>query len=86
MTHSLAAALPAESRYSSSHTPQLFVRDSDGNYIGDYCRRGGGGVPQPGDLVRSARDLRRGGRAATAQGTGRLRAAWHPPFPGALMC
>lgn len=33
MTHSSAAALPAESRYSPSNAPQLFVRDSDGNYL-----------------------------------------------------
>ena len=33
MTHTSAAALPAESRYSPSNAPQLFVRDSDGNYL-----------------------------------------------------
>jgi DNA repair protein RadC len=33
MTHTPAAALPAESRYSPSNAPQLFVRDSDGNYL-----------------------------------------------------
>ncbi|WP_416139227.1 RadC family protein [Halomonas sp. HK25] len=33
MTHSSAAAIPADSRYSPSNAPQLFVRDSDGNYL-----------------------------------------------------
>ena len=33
MTHTSAAAFPAESRYSPSNAPQLFVRDSDGNYL-----------------------------------------------------
>lgn len=33
MIHTSAAALPAESRYSPSNAPQLFVRDSDGNYL-----------------------------------------------------
>jgi DNA repair protein RadC len=33
MTHSSAAAIPADSRYASSNPPQLFVRDSDGNYL-----------------------------------------------------
>ncbi len=33
MTHTSAAALPADSRYSPSNAPQLFVRDSDGNYL-----------------------------------------------------
>ncbi|MFY0991790.1 RadC family protein [Halomonas sp. C05BenzN] len=33
MTLSSAAACPADSRYSSPNVPQLFVRDSDGNYL-----------------------------------------------------
>ncbi|MBF7052314.1 DNA repair protein RadC [Halomonas sp. KAO] len=33
MTHTSAAAIPADSRYSSSNASQLFVRDSDGNYL-----------------------------------------------------
>ena len=33
MTLSSAAACPAGSCYSSPNTPQLFVRDSDGNYL-----------------------------------------------------
>lgn len=33
MTLSSAAACPADSRYSSPNAPQLFVRDSDGNYL-----------------------------------------------------
>ena len=33
MTHTSAAALPADSRYSPSNASQLFVCDSDGNYL-----------------------------------------------------